>query len=95
MPPESVTVPPLTTATFTCEGTGDILNWIVQNAQLTPVIQQQRDISVTSSNEGGNLSSVLNITGLPVNDGILISCQVAQLEPFDQVFSGAKLTIRG
>uniref|UniRef100_A0A1X7T1N1 Ig-like domain-containing protein n=1 Tax=Amphimedon queenslandica TaxID=400682 RepID=A0A1X7T1N1_AMPQE len=83
VPPVSVTVPPLTTATFTCEGTGDIFNWLIDSGTLTDSIKQQRQILVTTTNSNNtNFSSVLTVNAIPANDGLGISCEVVTYNPF-------------
>ncbi|XP_019856802.1 PREDICTED: uncharacterized protein LOC109585247 [Amphimedon queenslandica] len=96
LPPVSITVPPFTTATFTCEGTGDILNWIVGSAELTDSIKQQREISVnTTTVNNTNFSSVLTVNALPINDRLGVGCETITFNPFNRVISNSELTIRG
>ena len=95
MPPVSVTVPPFTTATFTCEGTGDRLSWWVHSAVLTDSIAQQRQITVTTTNTNTNFSSVLTVNAIPINEGLGIGCEVITFIPFERVIASSNLTIRG
>ena len=96
VPPVSVTVPPFTTATFTCEGTGDIMNWYVQSAVLTDSMKQQREITVTTTNTSNtNFSSVLTVNAIPINTDLGIGCEVITFNPFNRAISTSVLTIRG
>ena len=95
MSPVSVTVPPFTTATFTCEGTGDISSWLVHSAVLTDSVKQQRQITVTTTNIDTNFSSVLTVNAIPINDGLGVGCEVITFIPFERVISSGVLTIRG
>ena len=82
---------------FTCEGTGDALRWRVAGLKPTNPHNQQRDITVTDiSTVAGNLSSVLTIAVLPINDGVVIGCSLySNLSPFDPAVNTSTLTIRG
>ena len=96
VPPVSVTVRPFKVATFTCEGTGDILSWWVQSAVLTDSIKQQRQITVTTTNTSNtNFSSVLTVNAIPINADLGIGCEVITISPFERVISSGALTIRG
>lgn len=94
--PISVTTTLYTSINFTCEGNGEYLNWLIQNAELTDLLKQQRNVTITNLGGPGNLSSVLTITALPINDEILITCHIYSFKPsFNQDFSSGTLTIRG
>ena len=96
-PPQSVTV--LLNeerVNFTCEGTGDALRWTVAGLTLTNSLNQKRDITVTDIIPvTGNLSSVLTIAVLPI-DEVVISCLVySNSNPYDPASSACTLSIRG
>ncbi|XP_019857005.1 PREDICTED: uncharacterized protein LOC109585381 [Amphimedon queenslandica] len=94
--PVSVTTTLNTIVNFACEGSGEQLFWRVQAVILTDSIKIQRDITVTDFEVSGNLSSLLTITALPINNGINIACHIYSFEPsFQQDLSGGTLTIRG
>ena len=96
MPPVPVTVPINTTATFTCKGAGDILNWLVESDVLTDFIAQQRQISVITTNTSNtNFSSVLTVNAIPTNDDLGVGCEVITFSPFNRVIANSELTIRG
>ena len=82
---------------FTCKGTGDVLRWRVAGHSPTNPLNQQRDITVTDiSTVAGNLSSVLTIAVLPINDEVVISCLLySNSNPFNPATSTSTLTIRG
>ena len=88
----SVTVLPFTITNFTCEGNGDTLTWTVNNSPLDDIISQQRNITTTNT---GDLSSVLSVVALPINDGIEIGCIITSFSPFEVAASEATLSIRG
>ena len=53
-------------------------------------------MTVSDVSIGSNLSSILLVMALPINDGLNIECQIVSFPPFKQVFSNATtLTIRG
>ena len=94
--PRSVDAHIYTRANFTCEGTGDQLNWLIKSDTLTLDVQQERDVTVTNSSGPGNLSSILTITALPINDGIGIGCQILSFQPsFQQALTASTLTVNG
>lgn len=71
------------------------MNWLVQSDVLTDSIKQQRQISVTTTINNTNFSSVLTINAIPINDGLVIGCEVITFSPFNRVISSSVLTIRG
>lgn len=92
--PRPVAISPYSLANFSCEGTGNTLTWVVASAPLNDTIIQQRNITVTYNNSGSNLSSILTIIAMPINDGIEIGCII--VSNFHLVSYGlATLTIRG
>ena len=94
--PSSVTAPLYTLVNFTCEGTGDLLSWSVQDSSFTDLSIQDREISVTTNNISVDVwSSVLTIRALPINDGIVVYCTVISFNPSDLKENGAILTIKG
>ena len=93
--PSSVSAPLYTLVSFTCEGTGVALTWIVQGNSLTDPSNQDREISVTTNNISVDVwSSVLTIRALPINDGISVGCIILDQTP-NFVTKGGTLTVKG
>ena len=85
-----------TLANFTCEGTGDVLEWTVQGNSLTDPSNQDREISVTTNNISVDVwSSVLTIRALPINNGINVGCIVIGFNSQAFQKKGATLTVKG
>ena len=85
-----------TIANFTCEGTGDVLEWSVQENPVTDPSNQDREISVTTNNISVDVwSSVLTIRALPINNGVYVGCTVIIINTQDFLKKGATLTVKG
>ena len=93
--PVSMTTSLFSSVSFLCEGTGDVLIWLIETVSITDSVQQERNITITDNNIGGNLSSVLTIIALPINDGVHIGCILASFNPYLPVLIEVVLTIRG
>ena len=93
--PSSISVSLYQLAPFTCKGIGNVLYWTVQSHSLSDPSNQDREISISNNNASiGNLSSILTIKALPINDGISVGCTVVD-QKFSIVSKGATLTISG
>ena len=77
-------------AKFQCEGTGDILQWTVQNKPLNESIEQERNITVHNNHNGNNLLSTLTVSALPINNNIEIGCIIVSL-----IAEEVTLTVKG
>ena len=81
--PSSLSAPLYILGNFTCEGTGDVLEWTIGGNLLTDPSNQDREISVTTNNISVDVwSSVLTIRALPINDGIVVVCTVISINSF-------------
>ena len=93
--PVSVLSELYTPTNFNCVARGSTLFWTVEGHSLSDSSNQDREISVTTSNISvGVWSSVLTIRALPINDGISVQCTVLD-QNFDFVSKGATLTVQG
>ena len=93
-----MTVPLYALANITCVGTGDTLLWKVEGHSLTDVIEETREISVTTNNISLDVwSSVITIRALPINDGISVGCTVISVigQNINLKEKGATLTVEG
>ena len=90
-----VVAPPYEPVHFQCEARGDFLVWIVNTAPLTDAIKEESKIVVTDMSSNGTQHSILTITALPINDGIVIACIVG-FAPYHVAFYNEKrLEVRG
>ena len=69
--------------------------WAVAQAMLTETVKQERNVTVFTSNNNGSLSSILNITALPFNNGVRIGCIIASFDPYIPVAEEVTLTVKG
>lgn len=75
--PQEAKVPLNEEVNFTCKGTGDVLQWLVNSTPLDNNTITERGLAVTDiSTVSGNLSSILIITALPMNNNVKINCQM-------------------
>ena len=69
--------------------------WTVAHTTLNDTEKQRRNITITTSNMSGHLSSNLTIPALPTNDKIEIGCIVVSNNPFNAVAKEVVLTVIG
>ena len=93
--PSPVTALLYTLVNFTCEGTGKKLYWAVEGSKVSDPSNQDREISVTTNNLPVDMwSSVLTIRALPINDGMIIGCNVISFNPYGFKQKGATSTVK-
>ena len=94
-PPSSLIAPIYTLADFTCNGTGSALIWTVQGNSLTDPSNQDREISVITTNISVDVrSSVLTIRALPINNRTSVECTILDQNLVIDT-KAATLTIKG
>ena len=77
-------------------GIGDLLSWTVGGNSVTDPSNQDREISVTTSNISVDMwSSVLTIRALPINNGMIVQCTVISYNPFNIKQKGTTVTVKG
>ena len=74
------------------------MKWSLEGFSVTDPSNQDREISVTTNNISvGVWSSILTIRALPINDGIIIGCNVRSVadDNMGLDLKGGTLTVKG
>ena len=88
--PVSVSVLVGENALFHCNGSGNVLAWIVDGLYLTEAPIKQRGISTVSSSSSGTLQSTLTVPATLVNNGTTVQCVIY---PGEVTSNNATLTV--
>ena len=84
------------TVVFSCEGTGDVLSFRVNNTPATDGAVVAKGFTVITSSNGGTIRAELQAIAYEHNNNTEVRCRAVTYDPLQSVFSDtALLMIQG
>ena len=84
-----------TVSIFHCEGHGDLLDWTIEGNSINNDSKQKRGIEITITKIGDSFLSELRIIAKPINNNIVLGCNIVSFDPFITATKGATFQVLG